>query len=255
AQGQVVFNSDLSAGTSGIFLKSNAGLTRVVKASFNGNGDPQPGGGIFLGVRQSSISSSGANIAFSAFGTQSGGIYISSNGQISLAVNGGDLIPDGSGNVFGAVSSNAVNDQGQVAFLAQSFPAANGMYVGSNGQFALIARDGAPAPGGGAFSLLFPDPRFGPVINNTGDVAFASDLSTGGRAVYLFHQRSVTRIAGPGDPSGRQHFLHRRCANHQCIRPGGVLWRNRQRLWRFPVFRRHRGQGSCSRRSAAATHD
>jgi hypothetical protein len=201
AQGQVVFNSDLSAGTSGIFLKSNAGLTRVVKTSFFGNGDPQPGGGTFLGVRQSSISSSGANIAFSAFGTQSGGIYISSNGQIRLAVNGGDLIPDGSGNILGAVSSNAVNDQGQVVFLAQSFPVANGMYVGSNGQFVLIARDGAPAPGGGAFSLLFPDPRFGPVINNNGDVAFASDLSTGGRAVYLFHQGSVTRIAGPGDPS------------------------------------------------------
>ncbi|HEX7286873.1 MAG TPA: choice-of-anchor tandem repeat NxxGxxAF-containing protein [Candidatus Angelobacter sp.] len=200
AQGQVVFNSDLSGGTSGIFLKSASGLSRVVSASFNGNGDPSPGGGTFLGVRQSSISNSGGKIAFSAFATNSGGIYVSSNGQISLAVDGNTPIPGGVG-IFGAISLNAVNDQGQTAFLAQSFPFPNGMYVGAGGQFTLIARDGDPAPGGGAFSLLFPDPRFGPVINNNGDVAFAADLSTGGRGVFLFHQGTLTRIAGPGDPS------------------------------------------------------
>ena len=198
--GQVVFNSDLSGGSSGIFLKTSQGLSRVVKAAFNGSGDPAPGGGAFLGVRQSSISSSGKNVAFSAFATTSGGVYVASGGQISLAVSGGDPIP-GSVEPFGTVSLNAVNDQGQIAFLAQSFPFPNGIYVGANGQFTLIARDGDPAPGGGNFSLLFPDPRFGPVINNNGDVAFASELSTGGRGVFLYHQGTLTRIAGPGDPS------------------------------------------------------
>lgn len=207
ALGEVVFNSDLSGGSSGIFLKSSQGLSRVVRASFNGSGDPAPGGGTFLGVRQSSISNSGNNIAFSAFATTSGGVYVSSNGQITLAVNGGDLIPGGAG-IFGTISLNAVNDQGQIAFLAQSFPFSNGMYVGANGQFTLIARDGDPAPGGGSFRLLFPDPRFGPVINNNGDVAFAADLSTGGRGVFLYHQGALIRVAGPGDasPDGSAFF-------------------------------------------------
>lgn len=200
ALGQVVFNSNLSGGSSGIFLKSSQGLSRVVKATLNGSGDPAPGGGTFLGVRQSSISSSGKNVAFSGFATNSGGVYVASGGQISLAVSDGDFIP-GSLEPFATVSLNAVNDQGLIAFLAQSFPFPNGMYVGTNGQFTLIARDGDPAPGGGNFSLLFPDPRFGPVINNNGDVAFAAELSTGGRGVFLYHQGTLSRIAGPGDPS------------------------------------------------------
>lgn len=200
ALGQVVFNSDLSGGSSGIFLKSSQGLSRLVRASFDGSGDPAPGGGTFLGVRQSSISSSGKNIAFSAFATSSGGVYVASGGQINLAVSDGDLIP-GSAEPFGTISLNAVNERGQIAFLAQSFPFANGMYVGVNGQFTLIARDGDPAPGGGNFSLLFPDPRFGPVMNDNGDVAFAAELSTGGRGVFLYHQGTLSRIAGPGDPS------------------------------------------------------
>jgi len=207
ANGQVVFDSDLSGGTSGIFLKSGQTLSRVVRASLTGNGDPAPGGGTFLGVRQSSISSSGANIAFSAFTLTDIGIYVSSNGQITLAVDGNALLPDGTG-VFGTVSLNAINDQGQIAFLAQPFPSPNGMYVGANGQFRLIAQDGDPAPGGDSFSLGFPDPRFGPVINNNGDVAFAADLAFGGRAVFLFHQGTLTRIAGPGDlsPDGGTFF-------------------------------------------------
>ncbi|HET9181114.1 MAG TPA: choice-of-anchor tandem repeat NxxGxxAF-containing protein [Candidatus Angelobacter sp.] len=207
AVGQVVFNSNLSDGSGGIFLKSTQNLSRLVRASFDGSGDPAPGGGTFQGVRELSISDSGANIAFSAFATSSAGVYVASGGQISLAVNGNDLVPGGAG-IFGTVSLNAINDQGEIAFLAQSFPFPNGMYVGANGQFTLLARDGDPAPGGGNFSLLFPDPRYGPVINNNGEVAFAADLSTGGRGVFLYHQGTLTRIAGPGDasPDGSTFF-------------------------------------------------
>lgn len=200
AGGQVVFNSDLSGGTSGIFVESGQTLSRVVRSSLTGNGDPAPGGGTFLGLLQSSISSSGSEIAFSGFTLTDSGIYVSSNGQISLAVDANAPVPGDIGS-FGAVSLNAINDQGQTAFLAQPFPFPNGMYVGANGQFTLIAQDGDPAPGGGAFSLGFPDSRFGPVINNHGDVVFAADLSIGGRGVFLFHQGTLTRIVGPGDPS------------------------------------------------------
>ena len=198
-QGQVVFNSDLSGGVASIIVSSSGALTQLVRASFSGNGDPAPGGGTFLGVRQSSISNLG-HVAFSGFATFSSGIYLSANGQLSLAIDGNTPLPGGGG-PFGTLSLNAINDLDQIAFLAQSFPNPNGMYALANGQFTTIARDGDAAPGGGTFSLGFPDPRFGPVISNNGDVAFAADLSTGGRGVFLFSHGTLTRIAGPGDPS------------------------------------------------------
>jgi hypothetical protein len=198
-QGQVVFNSDLSGGVSSIIVSSSGALTQLVRASFNGNGSPAPGGGTFLGVRQSSISNLG-HVAFSGFASFNSGIYLSANGQLSLAIDGNTPLPGGEG-PFGTISLNAINDLDQIAFLAQSFPSPNGMYVLANGQFATIARDGDVAPGGGTFSLGFPDPRFGPAISNNGDVAFAADLSTGGRGVFLFSNGTLTRIAGPGDPS------------------------------------------------------
>ena len=198
-QGQVVFNSDLSRGISSIIVSSSGTLTQLVRASFNGNGSPAPGGGTLLGVRQSSINNLG-HVAFSGFGTFNSGIYLSANGQLSLAIDDNTPLPGGGG-IFGTISLNAINDLDQIAFLAQSFPNPNGMYVLANGQFTTIARDGDTAPGGGTFSLGFPDPRFGPVISNNGDVAFAADLSTGGRGVFLFSHGNLTRIAGPGDPS------------------------------------------------------
>jgi len=199
SQGQVVFNSDLSSGLSSIILSSGGALTELVRASFTGNGDPAPGGGIFLGVREVSINGLG-QVAFSGFDTKQAGIYLASNGHLSLAIDGNTPLPDGSG-IFGTVSNNAINSGGQIAFLAQSFPNPNGMYLKTNGVFSTITLDGAPAPGGGSFSLGFPDPRFGPAISDNGDVAFAADLTSGGRGVFRYSQGALTRIAGPGDPS------------------------------------------------------
>jgi hypothetical protein len=199
SQGQVAFNSDLSSGISSIILKSSGGLTQLVRATFTGNGDPAPGGGTFLGVRELSINGLG-QVAFSGFDTLHAGIYLSSNGHLGLAIDGNTPLPDGTG-PFGTVSLNAINSGGEIAFLAQSFPNPNGMYLDNNGAFSTIARDGAPAPGGGSFSLGFPDPRFGPAISDNGDVAFAADLTIGGRGVFRYSQGALTRIAGPGDPS------------------------------------------------------
>lgn len=157
-QGQVVFNSDLSGGISSIIVSSSGALTQLVRASFNGNGSPAPGGGTFLGVRQSSISNLG-HVAFSGFTSFNSGIYLSANGQLSLAIDGNTPLPGGGG-PFGTISLNANNDLDQIAFLAQSFPNPNGMYVLANGQFTTIARDGDAAPGGGTFSLGFPGSAF-----------------------------------------------------------------------------------------------
>jgi hypothetical protein len=198
-QGRIAMNVSLSSGISSILLQSSNGLTELVRASLTGGGDPAPGGGTFLGVRWSSINNLG-QVAFTGFDSLRSGIYLAANGQITLAVPNSTPLPGGGG-TFGSISLNAMNDLGQIAFLAQAFPAPNGIFLFSNGQFTSIARSGDPAPGGGTFRLAFPDPRFGPAIDNNGDIAFAADLSTGGRGVFLFSGGNLTRIAGPGDPS------------------------------------------------------
>ena len=117
-------------------------------------GLPAPGGGTFLGVRQSSISNLG-HVAFSGFATFNSGIYLSANGQLSLAIDGNTPLPGGGG-PFGTISLNAINDRDQIAFLAQSFPNPNGMYVLANGQFTTIARMAMRPQAGGASASASP---------------------------------------------------------------------------------------------------
>jgi hypothetical protein len=198
SNGDTVFNSNLSRGRSIIFHKApGRKLDAIVHAAFDGSGDIAPDGSRFLGVRWVSINNV-SQVGFAAFTPTQSGIYLSDSGLISLAVDANSPLPDGSG-TFGTLSLNALNDHHQIAFLAQSFPVPNGIYLLSEEQFATVARDGASAPGGGEYSLGFPDPAFGPSLNNNGDVAFAADLSTGGRAIFLWSVGIVTRIIGPGD--------------------------------------------------------
>ncbi len=204
--GQILMNTDLSSGISSLLLRSRVTLTELVRASFSGNGDPSPGGGTFFGVRQCSMNNLG-QVLFAGFASNNSGLYLIVNGQTTLAVDNNTPLPSGTG-TFGSIASNALNDHGDIAFFAESFPSANGIYVLSNNQFTTLARDGSAAPGGGFFNLPFSDPRLGPVISDNGSVAFASDLSTGGRGVFLFSHGVLTRLVGPGDasPNGSTFF-------------------------------------------------
>jgi hypothetical protein len=139
-------------------------------------------------------------VAFAGFDTFQSGIYLASHGQISLAIDANTPNPNGT-DTFEQLSLNSINDKGEIAFMALPFFDPFQMLVFSNGQFTPIVHDGDPAPGGGTFALFFDDTRYGPVINNNSDVAFATDLLEGGRAVFLFSKGTTTRIAGPGDPS------------------------------------------------------
>jgi hypothetical protein len=147
-------------------------------------------------------------IAFTGFApaTQTSGVFLNSGGQTSLLLDAATPLPGG-----GAVSNNIVNmslnSQDQLAFMAQPFPGPAGIFVASNGAITPLATDGAPAPGGGNFLLFFGFPRFGPVIDDRGDVAFASFLNGtdggffGSGGVFLYKDGIVSRIVGPDDPS------------------------------------------------------
>jgi hypothetical protein len=130
-------------------------------------------------------------------------MFSSLNGQLSLFISP-DMLAAAVGTGFATVTAPSLNDQGQAAVFIQPFPFPNGIFLFSQGTLTSIARNGDPAPGGGHFVLPFPDPTFGPVINQNGDVAFGANLDTGGEALFLFSHGTLTRIAGPGDhdPSG-----------------------------------------------------
>jgi hypothetical protein len=131
-------------------------------------------------------------------------VFLNSGGQTKLLVNGSTPAPGGGtlSNFFGL----SLNNQDQLAFMSQSSIGITGIFLSSNGTLTPLAIDGEAAPGGGNFQPFFFDPRMKPVIDNRGDVAFASFIiSTDGElfssGVFLFKNGAVTRIVGPGDPS------------------------------------------------------
>lgn len=146
-------------------------------------------------------------IAFTAFqpATQTSGVFLNSNGANQLLLNAATTLPGG-GNLTNILNL-VVNNSDQLAFMAQPFPGPTGIFIASNGTVTSLATDGAPAPGGGTFLLFFGNPRSGPVIDNRGDVAFASFLSGtpggffGSGGIFIYKDGVVSRIVGPNDQS------------------------------------------------------
>jgi hypothetical protein len=133
------------------------------------------------------------------------GVFLNSKGQTQLLLNAATPVPGGG--TFGQFFNLSLNTLDQLAFMGQSTFGATGIFFASNGALTPLATDGGAAPGGGNFQLFLANPRSGPVIDNSGDVAFASSLTGtnggffGSGGVFLFKNGVVTRIVGPNDPS------------------------------------------------------
>lgn len=204
---QVVFDASSSNITSQIVLSSGGTLSKIALGGI-GVGDPAPGDGTFLNFGSSSINDLGQIIFASSTSQGTVPMFSWSNGQLASFISP-EILSAAVGTRSATINAPALNEQGQAALFIQAFPFPNGIFMFSQGALTSIARNGDPAPGGGHFILPFPDPTFGPVINRNGDVAFAADLDTGGAAVFLFSQGTLSRIAGPGDrdPSGNSFLL------------------------------------------------
>lgn len=133
------------------------------------------------------------------------GIFLNSKGQNTLLLNASTPVPGGG--TFSQFFNLSLNNLDQLAFMGQSTFGATGIFLSSNGALTPLATDGGAAPGGGNFLLFLANPRSGPVINNSGDVAFASALTGtdggffGSGGIFLFKNGVGTRIVGPDDPS------------------------------------------------------
>jgi hypothetical protein len=190
-----------SSDAGGALLLNNGSTPRVVA-------DSSPTSPIDVGGGTPSISiNSLGEIAFLGFDPSSAtsGIFLNSAGQSQLLLNASTPAPGGG--TFNNVSNLALNSLGQVAFGAQPFPGPTGIFVAANGVVTSLAIDGALAPGGGNFQLFFLDSRHAPVIDDRGDVAFATFLTGtsggffGSGGVFLYKNGAVSRIVGPNDPS------------------------------------------------------
>jgi hypothetical protein len=157
-----VFNAGGFAGSSNLILESAGKLATIARGALPGGGDPAPDGGKFFNFGQASINNLG-QVAFAAstIGGAGQGLYLYSAGQLSFILD--DLSPTPPGITLGTFSLPSLNDSGQVAFFDQPFPQPNAFLFFSAGSLTLVAQDGTPAPGGGSFSLPFPDPSFGPL--------------------------------------------------------------------------------------------
>lgn len=196
---EVVFNTGGFADSSDLLLESRGTLATIARGSIT-NGDPAPDGGTFFNFGPASINNLG-QVAFagSTLGGAGQGLYLYTPRQIRVLLDDFSTTPPGI--ALGTFSSPSLNDKGDVAFFDQPFPQPNAILFLSADNLTLIAQDGNPAPGGGSFSLPFPDPSFGPSLNAQDQIVFSANLSTGGEAVFLYSQGSLLRVAGPGDPT------------------------------------------------------
>src|SRR5213594_3986442 len=199
-KGQVAFFATMlrSTASEAFFLASQGRAVRVVA-----EGDPVPGGGVFSGFGRHPIPALNerGDVAFAAAvvgGRTVEGIFLrNARGLRPVVVTGGAApgLPSGT---IAAVDAPALNDHGDVAFLAsvrRGREMVEAVYAVVGGRLTKIVAQGDPAPAGGTFAGFGP-----PAINNRRRVAFAAVVE--GRAVpggvFVADGPTIRMLAGAG---------------------------------------------------------
>ena len=196
--GQVAFSALLGKGlrNSGIFLYSTAGVISVAVTGAPATGTS--GRFVILGQYGLAINNSGTVVFHATFdGSEPGeGIFKFSNGTISPLVLKSQPAGGVAGARFNHFSKVAVNDSGEIAFMA-SLTAATafspaGVFVADSKGPRLVAAAGASAPYSATSSFGF----FSAIsINDAGDVAFIDNAVIQGRTRDLSSVGLVVRTA------------------------------------------------------------
>ncbi len=201
SRGHVAFFATVARGTAteGIFLAADGRITRIAA-----EGDRVPGAGTISGFGRHptpGMSESGA-VAFAAAvagGKTVEGIFASSRSRLRTVAVAGQPAPDVPSGTLAALDAPALNDQGDIAFLAsvrRGRETVEAIYLHSRGKLRKLVGQGEPAPAGGVFAGFGP-----PVLNNRGLVAFGAVVE--GRAVpggvFLWDGKQVRMLVGAGD--------------------------------------------------------
>src|SRR5690349_21659667 len=199
-KGQVAFFATLLRATAGeaFFLGGKSRTTRVVA-----EGDAVPGGGTFSGFGRHPIPALNerGDVAFAAAvvgGRTVEGIFVRDARGVRPIVLTGSAAAGMPSSTIAAVDVPALNDHGDVAFLAsvrRGRELVEAIYTFSNGRPSKLVAQGDPAPAGGTFAGFGP-----PVINNRRRVAFAAVVE--GRAVpggvFVADGSTVRMLTGAG---------------------------------------------------------
>ncbi len=200
SQGRLAFTASLTTAPGGLFAGLPGSLQTIALT-----GAAAPSGGNFNGFSSPLLLNDNGQVAFRSDlsgGSSSRGIFFASAaGSLQTVALVGSAAPAG-GN-YSALGGNPVlNDAGQLAFAAtlSGGSATAGIFAGAPGALQTIALQGATAPGsGGAAYSSFVNP----VMNGSGRVVFAANLTGGTAASGLYGgiSGSVQAIAVQGNPA------------------------------------------------------
>ncbi len=221
--GQVAFYSTLNntSGGSGdneaIFLSSNNGLVQIVR-----KGQLAPNGGTFVGITQMSLNNAG-QVAFRGdfSGQANQRIFRSDGGVLTEIARVGQLAPDGV-STFSSLVSPQMNNAGQIVFQAglnnAPFTSNKGIFVGTGSGIIEIARRGENAPGTGTAITMN---AVSPLINDSGQVAFSSDLAGNAYGIFRYSDGHLQTLAitGQSAPGGNGTFTG---LDHLAFNNGGI---------------------------------
>jgi len=167
-------------------------------------GDAAPGGGTFSGFGRHPIPAlnEAGDVAFAAAvsgGKTVEGIFATTGRRLRAVAVVGGAAPGIASGTFANLDAPALNDRGDVAFLAtvrRGRETVEAIYLSSGATLSKIVAQGDPAPAGGAFA------GFGvPALNAAGAVAFAAVVE--GRAVpggvFVASAGRIRMLVGAGD--------------------------------------------------------
>jgi hypothetical protein len=201
AKGQIVFFATLlrASAAEGLFLASGRRIDKVAV-----EGDRVPGVGTLSGFGRHPIPAinRAGSVAFAAAvsgGKTVEGIFVASRGRIRPVARAGEPAPGLPSGTLANLDYPAVNDRGDVAFLAtvrRGRETIEAIYLLTGGRLKKVVAQEDPAPAGGAFA------GFGaPALNNSGAVAFGAVVEgpavPGG--VFIARDGRVRMLVGAGD--------------------------------------------------------
>jgi hypothetical protein len=201
AKSQIAFFATLlrAPAAEGLFVSSGSRIAKVAA-----EGDPVPGGGTISGFGRHPIPAINrtGSVAFAAAvsgGKTVEGIFVSSVGRLRVVARAGEAAPGMPSGTLANLDSPALNDRGDVAFLAtvrRGRETVEAIYLLAGGRLRKVVAQEDPAPAGGTFAA------FGaPVLNNLGTVAFGAVIE--GRAVpggvFVANGDRVRMLVGAGD--------------------------------------------------------
>lgn len=188
--GQVLFSASISGGRTGIFLASGGTITAIARSA-----TPAPSGGTFFSFLQAAALNDAGQVAFAALVNGSGpsGVFLWSNGQITLQVPTFSAVPGGT---LANAQFVSLNNAGQIAFVGQTFEQQpkTGVYLLSQGSVSAVILPGQTSPEGNLFTQ-----GLNTAVDNQGRVIFLGRTNNSLSTIYAFADNQLSRLAGQGD--------------------------------------------------------